>query len=232
MHIDEEGDIIVSEETVEVETPSRNRLKMLSDVAVPRKDRTFMQSYFDEEFFSKLRWEAMDWLYTEIEQINLRLKELGWEQFHIVDPLPQTLIELYEVVVEWFWTMQMHNMFGFGAPPFPADLLDLWQAIQIIQMIYSWDQDQNEYVRQMCLRTDASFIEPISVIDSGKYSKSGWTRESYARATLMLAWRWYGPCRLLTFEQQYDDWGRPHGAPRPYEYSCRNGKTVKEQWLA
>jgi hypothetical protein len=133
--------------------------------------------------------------------------------------------------------------FNYGAPPFPASQAVLWQMQQIVQTVAAYDADKNEFKRQMLLRTGLLALPNIKIVDTGRYNNAGrWTlrheydpdfgplKQSHARQVLCHLWRYSGPVRLLTAEILTDQWGRPWGPPRTYQYSTDNGETVKEYW--
>lgn len=243
------GDLVELDEFKEVEVDVWDRTEFWSVLNTFDDNRLFT-TYLTEEFFEKLHKKALGWVKKSITSINRTLREVRWDPNLIFDGdrFPQTLQEMFQVIQIWMNQLQMSSWigqwFGYGAAPFPVSQVVLWQMLQIVQTVASYDADKNEFKRHMLLRTGLLALPNIKLVDTGRENKTPyWTlrhefdsdfgplKQSHARQTLRYFWRFSGPVRMLTMEILTDAYGRPVGPPRPYEYYTENGKTVKERWL-
>jgi spore cortex formation protein SpoVR/YcgB (stage V sporulation) len=243
------GDIVETDEVVEREVDKWDRSYML-EVAKTYDDTRFFYTFLTEDFFERLHSKTLGWVKKMIMVINKTLKDVRWDPALIFEGarFPQTLEEMYQVISLWMNQLQtsqwVGQYFGYGAPPFPVSQVTLYQMLQIIQTVASYDADKDEFKRQMLLRTSLFALPNIKNVDTGRENKEGrWTlrheydpdfgplKQGHARETLRFHWRFSGPVRLLTMEILTDSYGRPWGPPRPYQYFTDNGKTVKERWL-
>lgn len=243
------GDIVELDEFKEVEVEVWDREEFWRVMNTFDDNRLFT-TYLTEEFFEKLHKKALGWVKKSIQSVNKTLRDVRWDPNMIFDGdrFPQTLEEMFQVISIWMNQLQMSSWigqwFGYGAPPFPVSQVVLWQMLQIIQTVGSYDADRHEFKRHMLLRTGLQALPNIKLVDTGRENKTPyWTlrhefdadfgplKQGHARQTLRYIWRFSGPIRMLTMEILTDAFGRPVGPPRPYEYYTENGKTVKERWL-
>jgi spore cortex formation protein SpoVR/YcgB (stage V sporulation) len=246
LKLGDDGHIIETDEWKEVEVDKWDRSK-LHEIDRTYNDRRLFETFITEDSMQKLNKKALDWVRRMMAQVNLILREKGWDPSLTFDPLPDTLEDMYMVISIWMNQIEMSQQFrgwGFGAPTFPVHPMALQQMLQIIQTVASWDADKHAFKRQMIMYTDMSFLPDIRIVDSGRFSKAGMytlrheydpdfgpLAQSDARETLRRFWRLAGPVQLLTWEILTDSFGRPVGPPRPYRYFTDNGITVKERWL-
>jgi len=243
------GDLVETDEVKTEEVDKWDRSYLL-EVMDHYDDQRLFYTFLTEDFFESLHKKALGWVKKMIMVINGHLKQVRWDPNYIFegDRFPETLEEMFEVVSVWMNQIQMADwlgFFGYGAPKFPASQVVLMQMMQIIQTVAAYDQDKHAFKRQMLLRTGLQALPNIKIVDTGRHNNAQtWTlrhefdpdfgplRQGYARQTLRYFWRLCGDAvRLLTMEILTDAYGRPWGPPRPYQYSCDNGKTVKERWL-
>jgi spore cortex formation protein SpoVR/YcgB (stage V sporulation) len=245
-----DGDIVETTEVNDVKVPVWDRSYLL-EVAEHFDDMRLFHTFLTEDFFEKLHKKSLKWVKKMIMLINGKLKQVHWDPNFIFegDRFPQTLQEMFEVCQIWMNQLQMSGWvgmyFGYGAPQFPVSQTTLYQMLQIIQTVASYDQDKRQFKRQMLLRTGLQWLPNIKLVDTGRYNNAamftlrheydpdfGPLQQEYARQTMRYYWRLVGKVRLLTMEILTDSFGRPWGPPRPYQYSCDNGKTVKERWIS
>ncbi len=245
----ENGDIIESEEWVEKVVDKWDR-SAFHEMLRTFDDMRLFYTYLTEEFFERLHAKALGWVRKMIMVINKTMKDLRWHPALIFegDRWPTTLEEMNQVVGMWMNQMQIGQQvgtyMGYGAPGFPVSQTTLYQMMQIIETVASYDSDKDGFKRQMLLRTGLFWLPNIKLVDDGRENNAevvtlrhefdpdfGPLKQGYARSTLRYAWRFFGPIRLLTMEILTDEYGRPAGPPRPYQYKCTNGETVKERWL-
>jgi spore cortex formation protein SpoVR/YcgB (stage V sporulation) len=249
LHCDESGDLHETDEVVETEVDDWDR-SFFWDVINTYDDMRLFHTFLTEEFFEKLHKKTMAWVEKMVMTINKILKDRGWNEALIFEGerFPRTLEEFYEVIVIWLGQIQAGqwiNWFGYGGPQFPVSQITLWQMLQIVQIIASYDEDKVEFLRQSLLHTSLQAVPNIKLVDTGRENRAGmWTlrheydpdfgplKQGHARQTLRYYWRFSGPIRLLTMELLTDGYGRPWGPPRPYQYFTENGETVKERWLS
>ncbi|MBX9879697.1 MAG: SpoVR family protein [Candidatus Obscuribacterales bacterium] len=242
------GDIVETDEWVE-ETVKKYDRSFLFEVARTYDDTRFFHTFLTEEFFQRLHKKALDWVNKMFMLINGTLKNHRWDPSLVFedDRMPISLEEMYQVVSIWQNQIKLREfigMLGYGGPGLPVSQTSLWQMLQIIQTVASYDYFKDQFKRQMILRTGLQVLPNIKLVDTGRYNNAGVTtirheydpnfgplKEGYARQTLRYLWRFTGPVRLLTMEILTDSYGRPWGPPRPYQYYTENGKTVKERWL-
>lgn len=241
------GDIVETDEWIEKEVEVWDR-SVLWEVWNYHDDYRLFTTYFTDDFFEKVHKNVLTWIDKMIMTINKVLKDRGWDPEIIFegDRYPKSLIEMYIVTITWYWQIMLSGLvrwFGYGGPEFPVSMVTLWQMLQLIIFIWSYDSNKDELKRQMRLRTSLLAVPNIKIVDTGKYNSAPrWTlrheydedfgdlKPSTARETLRMHWRWSGPCRLVTMKTLTDVWGRPWGPARPYQYYTDNGKTVIETW--
>jgi len=244
-----EGDIVELDEWAEKTVDKWDR-SFLLEVMDTYDDYRLFSTFLTDDFFERLHKKSLKWVNKMVMLINKTLKDHRWDPSLVFegDNYPRTLEEQYVVVSTWMNQIQMQQWmgwFGFGAPTFPVSDVTLWQMLQIIQTIFSYDTDKVEFKRQMMLRTGLLASPNIKIVDTGKFNKAPqWTlrheydtdfgplKPSTARKTMREHYKYSGPVRLLTMQILRDMFGRAWGPPRPYQYATSNGTTVKEKWLS
>lgn len=243
------GDIVETDEVQTVTVDKWDR-SFLHEVCRNYDDQMLFHKFLTRDFFEDLHKKSLGWVKKMIMLINKRLKTVHWNSEFIFegDRFPLTLEQMFEVISIWMNQIQMADWlghFGYGAPRFPVSQPMLYQMMQIIQTVAAYDQDKDAFKRSMLLRTGLQALPNIKIVDTGRYNNAQmWTlrheydpdfgplKQGYARDTLRFFWRLCGDkVRLITMEILTDSYGRPWGPPRPYQYSCEDGITVKERWL-
>jgi len=240
-------------ETKKVKTIQRNRDKMLQ-VRQHHEDKSFFREYLNEEHVQHINDKGLEWLRRTAGIISRQLRDRGYAQpvsFHpIEEKLTNASLEQLGAIVEtWMNYAQMSdNLVQQGFPPFPVPAQTLQVMGTILQLVAAYDQDKAKFRTMMILRTGRHSIPDIEVVDGGPLSQDltgtltlrhvfdptfGFLKQSECKDTVRYARRLWGrPVRLITMEQAQDRWGRPQGAPRPYEYLCDEDGEVKERYLA
>ncbi len=243
----EDGHIVDTGIEVERVVDKWDRSFML-EVKRTYNDRRFFETFINDDSMAVLNDKALEWVRRTMAQINRHLERLHWDDAVIFDPPPETLEDMHYAISVWLGQADMSTSvrmwYGFGAPPFPVSKTTLGHMLSIVETVAAWDMDKHAFKRQMLNATNLAYIPNISLVDSGRYSKTGFhtlrheldpefgpLAQSDARKTLLRAFRFAGPIQLLTWEIHVDDFGRPFGGPRPHRYFTDNGKTVKETRL-
>jgi len=231
-----------------IEVGVRNRDKML-EVRRHYDDSRFMDEFVNEELFEFINEQALEWVYRVMKMINETLAKNGWSPALVHKKLPMNLEGLAQILGQWSEVQESSEEYhqSMGTPLFPVPAQTLKQIGQVLQTVYSFDQDKHKARRQIVFRTAGHWVPNIQLVDTGKFGDNSWTLlhtfdenfgpllQSECRDTLKFFWRLRGvasPVRLLTMEIKTDQRGRPLGPPRPYEYFTEDGENVKERWLS
>ena len=240
----EENVVEEASETRTVKYTKRNRDKML-EVRRTYDDNRFLEEFLNEELFEETNLKCLDWIRRVIKQCNQLLAKQGWNRL-VVDPIPLTLEGLMQVVELWGNTAETSQQLNAqsGTPVFPVPPNLLQEMGTAIQICAAFDQNPHKARRQLVMRTAYHSKPQIWLMDTGRRTDGSWTLkhefdpnfgpllQSEARQTLKYFRRLCSePVRLITLEQKTDRFGRPEGAPVPYEYFTEDGETVKEKFL-
>jgi len=231
--------------TKKVMVTKRNRDKMF-EVRRNYNDTSFIREFVNDELFEHINLQQLEWARRVMEMINRSLLKNGWNPKLIVNPLPQDLESLMEVLQNWANIAQQTQELAeeLGNPVFPAPLETLKTIGTILQIVASFDEDKAKARQMLVLRTGYSSVPVIHVVDSGLYTDGSMTLlhifdenfgpllQSECKDTVRYVRRLWGrPVRLITKEIETDRFGRPMGEPKPYEYLCDEDGEVKERWL-
>lgn len=231
--------------TKKVKVAKRNRDKMLH-VRQQYEDTSFLREFLTDELFEELNQRSLDWVRRVMEIIGRMLLKNGWAPELVVDPLPNDLEGLMQIVQRWLDIAELSQQMrtDMGNPLFPAPAETLKTMATILQIVAAYDEDKTRAKQMLVLRAGYSMVPPIKVVDDGTFSDGSLTllhvfdetfgplMQSECRDTVRYTRRLWGrPVRLITKEVRTDRFGRPIGEPVPYEYYCDEDGEVKERWL-
>ncbi len=154
------------DEVVKVKIPDIYKVK---EVVRDYDDANFFRTFLTHELFAEINRMQLGRIKDLFMRINLMLARQGFSPGLIVNPLPDKLEDLMNVLEGWMneavQCQQAHK--AIGTPIFPVDLNTLQDVGTALQVMAAFEQNKDVAKRQLILRNVPNLHQPkIWVVDA------------------------------------------------------------------
>jgi spore cortex formation protein SpoVR/YcgB (stage V sporulation) len=222
--MDEEGNVLEITGLYRLINVPDQDLSRILEIVENDDDLSFLHTCLDHDAYQEIHEEQMKWIDDRLIQTTYHLKRLRWDKALFADPMPRTLQEKIDKVMQW--RQARDRMEAMGLPPFPLGQFDLEQMTEVLMFMQSYQAERRIFRESHIARLTINGIPKMSVIDGGIDSqnftpgnrqlviqhhydpRTGQLRESWARESMKLLPRickFPGGVKLLTMKDSFDE---------------------------
>jgi spore cortex formation protein SpoVR/YcgB (stage V sporulation) len=221
--MDEEGNILELTGLYRTTKVPDQDLSFIHDMVKEHDDLSFFHTFLDHDTYQEIHETQMRWINDRFMVITNHLRRGRWHKDLFANPVPRTLQEKLEKVMQW--RQQRDAMEANGLPPFPAGGGELQQMMEVLSFMQAYHSDRRAFRESHIARMTVTGIPKISVVDGGVDSqngtpgnrtlvikhhydpRTGQLRESWAQQSMKLLPRIWkqGGVRLETMKDEIDE---------------------------
>jgi spore cortex formation protein SpoVR/YcgB (stage V sporulation) len=234
--MDDEGNVLEMTGLFRTIKVPNQDLTFIHDMVKEHDDLSLFHTFLDHDTYQGIHDEQMRWLNERFLVITNNLRRAGWNREFFANPVPATLQDKLDKVMQW--RKQRDMMEQNGLPAFPARQSDLEQMMEVLQFMQGYHHDRRKFRESHIARLTMPGHPKISVIDGGVDSqnngqgnrvlilkhhydpRTGQLRESWARESMKLLPRIWkqGGVRLETMKDEIDEDTGETRAPYKFIY--------------